>query len=445
MATLKDIEHLLKRGEAAKAVVAAKNAARRHPKDPALLDLLARAYAAQGDTQLAIASYGRLANLVRHPVKPLADKGLLQQQSGDLDGAEHSLRKALSLSPLNGTLLRMLAVTASLAPNDPQVSPFVDAWAQDTLPKQDRMQAGFALSKIVKDREFHYLHEANRLQRALYPWSIKTRNAEINDLMSAFLDANWPTSGPAKTPNRPIFVTGMPRSGTTLVEQILSKHSAVTGYGETGLPLRAAYSVLSDKTGFRDAKTLSSQDVTMIRDRYFQGITHFHGRAEIFTDKSIQTYLIMGLMHHIMPNARCVVVRRDPRDTGLSIYRNFFENGTHGYSNNLADIAQYIETMEQMISFWKAKRPQSFIEVSYEELVENPEPQIRRLLDYCDLDWEDACLSPQDNDRAVKTLSISQVRSPINAKSVGGWQKHATDLADLIDALGENAPVRTKE
>ena len=440
MAGQTDIEQLLKRGEAAKAVTAAKSAIRVRPKDPNLLDLLARAYAAAGESNLALATYTRLIKLLPRQLKPLADRAHLMQQLGDMPGAEQGFRKALSLAPLNGTLLRMFVVTARLTPDDPVVTPFLSAWAAGTLPKQDRMQAGFALAQICRDDEFTFLHEANALQRSLSPWSIDGRHIEIAQLKRAFSQGDFP---PINAPTidsvnakRPIFITGMPRSGTTLVEQILSAHSQVSGYGETTLPMRAAYSVLADKSGFRPAHTLSSQDMTLIRDRYYQGIAHFHGPADVFTDKSIQTYMIMGLLEHIMPEARFVVVRRGAHDTALSIYRNYFETGRHGYSNSLMDIARYMATMEEMVAFWREKRPDSFVELSYEELVTNPEPQIRSLLDYCGLEWDEACLSPQNNERTVKTLSISQVRAPISAKSVGGWRKYETELAEFTRALG---------
>jgi hypothetical protein len=444
MAGMTDIEHLLKRGEAAKAVTAAKSLTRLRPKDPNALDLLARAYSAAGENALALATYTRLTKLLPRQIKPLADKAHLMQQSGDMPGAEQVFRKALLLAPLNGTLLRMMAVTARLAPDDPVVTPFLGAWAAGTLSKQDRMQAGFALARICRTDEFTYLHEANALQRALSPWSIDSRRVEIAQRKAALSDTHWARVPANTTGKRPIFITGMPRSGTTLVEQILSAHARVSGYGETSLPQRAAYSVLADKSGFRPAHTLSAQDLTLIRDRYFQGIAHFHGPAQIFTDKSIVTYMIMGLLHHVMPEARCIVVRRDPHDIALSIYRNYFETGTHGYSNSLADIARYMATMDEMIDFWRERRPESFTEIAYEDLVQTPEPQIRRMLDYCGLDWDEACLSPQDNERVVKTLSISQVRAPINAGSIGGWRKYETELAEFTRALGRGGLTATQ-
>jgi hypothetical protein len=130
-------------------------------------------------------------------------------------------------------------------------------------------------------------------------------------------------------------------------------------------------------------------------------------------------------------------VRRDPRDVAWSVYRNYFESGTHGYSNDMADIAAYIATVDDMIDFWRDMRPDSFLEIRYEDLVRNPEPEIRNILDYCGLTWEPACLKPEENTGSVKTLSVDQVRAPISPKSIGGWREYAAELEPLLSSLGD--------
>ena len=437
MAALDEIDRILKRGEAGKALRLARAATGRRPKDPKTLDLLARCYTAAGQYKFALGSYDRLIRLAPGAAEPLADKALLLQQLGDLAAAETALRSALKLLPLEGALLRMLATTARLAPDDPQVEPIERAWQAGTLPGPSRIQAGFALAKIHGRAGFPYLAEANRLQRQAFPWDIGIRRRDIAALQAAMAATPWANVPEIDPDRRPIFVTGMPRSGTTLVEQILSCHPDVTATGETGLTLRAAYSVLLKGSEFSPVSALTSQDLARIGQRYLDGIQHFHGPGRVFTDKSIQSYLVMGLMHHILPQLRVIVVRRDPRDVGWSIYRNYFEGGTHRYSNDLADIARYIGTVEEMLDFWRERCPEAFIEVRYEDLVHEPEPQVRRLLEYCGLGWDPACLAPEANARAVKTLSVEQVRAPISAKSVGGWRSHANDLAPLVETLGE--------
>jgi len=339
--------------------------------------------------------------------------------------------------------LRMLAASERLSADDPLVIAFRDAWARGNLDDKTRIQAGFALAQALGSEGFPYLRDANALQRKAAPWSIADRQAEVAALQAALDRLPWPdVADPPHSPPglRPIFVTGLPRSGTTLVEQILSSHPDVTAAGETGLPLRAAYSVLrTSQGGFRPVAELTHLACAQIGTRYLDGMAHFHAVDGVFTDKSIQTYMVMGLFHHILPYAKCVVVRRDPRDVGWSIYRNYFETGTHGYANDLHDIGRYAASVDEMIAFWRARRPEAFLELRYEDLVTDPEPEIRRLLEYCRLDWDPACLAPEKNTRSVATLSVDQVRAPISPASVGGWRRWAAELEPLQHALGDLA------
>lgn len=437
MATLADIDALLKRGEPEKALRISQRLSRRNSSNPALLDALARSYSAAGDQKKALATYDRLARLVPRSAKPHADKAHLMQQIGELAAAEQPLRRALKLAPLNGSVLRMLSVSVRLSADDPAIQQFVSAWKNGSLPDTEKEQAGYALFKAFGREGFEYLSEANRLQRVANPFDLAQRQSEIDRLQAAFRSSPWPDAGPGVDHRLPIMVTGMPRSGTTLVEQILSSHAQVGATGETGLPLRAVYSVLASGQGFNPVSNIPANELALIAQRYVDGIDHFHSPGTAFTDKSIQSYLVSGLLHHVLPQTRTIFVRRDPRDTGWSIFRNHFESGTHGYSNKLEDIAGMFELYEQMIAFWAKERPDSFIVINYEELVRDPEPQIRKMLDYCGLEWDPACLSPEKNLRKVKTLSIEQVRSPISPNSIGGWRKYARELAPLIDALGD--------
>lgn len=437
MATVDQIRKLIQSGAAEKAVTLLKSAARRRPKDTALLTLLAEAYTEAGQHTFALSTHDRLAQLVPRAPKPLADKALLLQQLNRMAEANTALHSALALAPLNGSLLRMLSASDRLWPGDPHVVRFVDAWTDGTLPAKERLQAGFALFKAFGAEGFHYLREANQLQRQAHAWSISGLEENVSALKASMSTTPWPAAPGVAHTAHPIFVTGMPRSGTTLVEQILSCHPKVTPTGETGLALRAAYSVLLKGKTFRPVSALSTTELEQISKRYLDAMAHFHGARGVFADKSIQTYLLIGLLSHVMPQAKCVFVRRDPRDIGWSIYRNYFETGTHGYSNDLSDIGAHIRVVDEMVAFWADLSPRSFLEVRYEDLVSDPEPEIRRLLEYCELDWDPACLSPEKNTRTVKTLSIDQVRSPISAASVGGWRRYASELEPLQHALGD--------
>lgn len=437
MATLDQVKALIRQGHGEKAVAALQPAVRRRPKDPHLLLALAEAYTATHQFRFALSTYDRVSKLRPKAPKPLADKALLLQRMGQMPEANAALRKALTLAPMDGSLLRMLSATDRLPAEDPIIKRFKAAWDGGSLGEAEKIHAGFALFKALGFEGFSYLAGANAAQRGAHPWSIDARRKEVAALQGSFNDGPWPSAPQSVTAARPIFVVGLPRSGTTLVEQVLSCHPEVTAAGESGLPIRAAYSVLQSGPGFHSMAALSPDQLGLIRQRYLEGMAHFHSATGVFTDKSIQTHLIIGLLAHVLPQARIVVVRRDPRDVGWSIYRNYFETGTHGYSNDLRDIARYIRSADEMLEFWRDKAPQSFVELRYEDLVTDPEPVIRKLLHDVGLGWDPACLAPERSTRMVQTLSIDQVRSPISPASIGGWRRWATQLDPLVQGLGE--------
>ncbi len=159
------------------------------------------------------------------------------------------------------------------------------------------------------------------------------------------------------------------------------------------------------------------------------------GPAPVFTDKSIQTHLILGLVAKALPQAKLIVVRRDPRDLGFSIYRHLFAPGTHAYAYDQEDIAAYIASFERMIGFWRQAIPDRFTELAYEDLVAAPEDGTRALLEAAGLPWEDACLRFHERDGQVRTLSVQQVRQPMHTGARGGWRAYAAELAPMIAAL----------
>jgi hypothetical protein len=280
--------------------------------------------------------------------------------------------------------------------------------------------------------------ELKHLNRSVPAYhDIAERHAEIADLKTMFQGFD-----PAAFQDRgftdaaPIFVTGMPRSGTTLVEQIIASHSTVTGGGEIGKARVEALNFMADGEG-GVSKIMDMIDAPW--DTLGQRIDREYHKlfpdADRITDKAIQTYTIMGLIKAAMPNAKFIVVRRDPRDNLLSIYKNQVVDGTHKYACDLGDLGAYYKTFVDMIDFWHEKMPGDFYEIQYEDLIADPEPQARALIAACDLEWEDACMNFHQNKREVKTLSVYQVRQPIYSSSVQAWKKYETELQPLIEAL----------
>jgi tetratricopeptide (TPR) repeat protein len=402
------------------------------------LGLLAQAQARQGKDELALANFRRA--LEQDPDSAVATVGLasLLQTLGKFDEAVPLFHRGFELDPTNGENYRLFIAAHKTKAGDPIIDQMIGLHSKTQPSSNERMAFCFAIAKALEDikdyeRVFTYLDEANAIIHRNSPFDMDARYREVESTKAFFEGVDWKRpQAVGATDFAPIFVTGMPRSGTTLIEQIISSHSMVEGAGEVGEGTRLANAFVQDNRKFTLATDESLADLGRKFADYlgamFPDATHI-------TDKSIQTYMYIGLLKLALPNARFVVVRRDPRDTLLSIYKNKFPDDTHLYAYDQRDLARFYETFLDMVGFWRDLVPDWFYEVDYDALVADPEPETRKLIEACGLPWEDACLSPQDNDRKVETLSLFQVRQPITKSSVKGWKRFEKDLAPMLDEL----------
>lgn len=409
--------------------------------------MLAQAQSQLGKDDAAMANYDRV--IARSPMMAaaLTGKAVLLQVSGSFDEAEPIFRRAFACDGVTGDAFRLFIASHKTKPGDPILDQMRARYDNPETSDEDRANLGFAIAKALEDVKqydlvFRYLDAANAMVRKAHPWTITQRHTEIDQIMQAHDRFDFFSAQTAETNDfAPIFVTGMPRSGTTLVEQIISSHSAVTGAGEIGIAHQLADATLRGglKTGYSHVSDLGNDEIMRLGQDYAAKLRARYPLASRITDKSIQTYMFMGIIRLALPNAKFVVVHRDPRDTLLSIYKNKFPDGTHLYAYDQKDLALYWRTFEAMISFWKERLPDVFFEIQYEDLVADPEPQTRRLIKACGLMWEDACLSFHQNDRKVETLSLYQVRQPIYRGSAGGWHRYASNLAPMLQELDATA------
>ena len=366
------------------------------------------------------------------------------QGLGRFAEAEAELLTAIAAKPEAGEPYRLYYASHKAAAGEPLLAEMKRHLADPATKDNDRMAFGFAISKALEDagdhaHVFDYLDPANALMRKAHPYDIAEREAQIDQLIAALEGMDWQAVLPGTTEAAPIFVTGMPRSGTTLIEQIIASHSRVTGAGELG---EARLMPVGPGGALRPAKTIPGAEIVQLGQDYAAMMRARFPETPQITDKSIQTYLTLGLMKLAMPNARFIVVRRDPRDTLLSIYKNVFPVGTHLYAYDQVDLARHYATFDRMIEFWRDRVPGWFHEVQYEDLVADPEPQSRALIAACGLPWEDACLNFHTNTRKVETLSVFQVRQPINKGSVRAWERYADRLAPMIGRLRQDGMIK---
>jgi hypothetical protein len=296
------------------------------------------------------------------------------------------------------------------------------------LPMNDQILLEFALGKAYLGAEdYDAAIDAflcgNRLKRQSLRFSVGFDERRVQDLIKRFdKETLRKPLRDANTSERPIFIVGMPRSGTTLVEQILSAHSQVFGAGELDVIGRLAFN-----------STSSNDD--QIGDRYIAVVSQLAGSERYITDKLPLNFFHIGIIRQHLPNARIIHCVRDPVDTGLSCFMTLFDLG-HEFSYSLDDIGRFSLAHQRLMNHWRPLLdPQTFLEINYESLVRNVEAETRRLLDFCDLDWQGAVLEFERNTRIVRTASKMQVRRKMYADSVGRSAKFGSKLEPLRQAL----------
>lgn len=397
---------------------------------------LAQALGKEGETRAAEAVLG--AAIKAHPKAGMlyGQRGQLAQSAGNLPQAKADLEQALALDPKDGEAYRAYFAMQKVARDDPHVAKAEAALADAKLPPEARQRLHFALAKAQGDwgddaASFAHLDAGNALQKKRFPFDFDQALAQSKAILAA-VRRDLMGAVPQGPSGQVIFVAGLPRSGTTLIESVFAAHGDVTAGGELPFLVQALRQV---QERIEREEAIAPADLVDPAERYLETARLRLNNAPIFTDKSVATPYRIGLAAFALPQAQFVIPRRDPRDVGLSIYRNMFADGTQRFSNDLYDIGRMIRLNEAMVAAWADLLPERVHFVAYEALTETPEPVIRGLVDAVGLPWDAACLAPQNAKRRVETLSFAQVRQPIYRDSISGWRRVAERLGPLEEGL----------
>lgn len=296
----------------------------------------------------------------------------------------------------------------------------------------------FARAKAY-DEAFHYFARGNRTRDREHVYERDKDQEKLRAVTQIFTPELFQRLADFGNPStRPIFIVGMPRSGTTLTEQILASHPDVAGAGELKELGNLALG-MSEAIGVTAAYPQCMHDLTRevaqtMAGQYLTVLAAFAPDAPRVTDKMPDNFAYLGLIAVLFPNARVIHCRRDPRDTCLSLFfQNFLD--FHPYFYDLEKLAEYYTLYRRWMAHWRAVLPIPMLEIDYEDTITDQEGMSRRLLAFCDLDWDDGVLAFHENERAVKTASLWQVRQPIYSGSVGRWRSYERHLEPLLDAL----------
>lgn len=415
------------------------------PKSAEAHNTLGVVLQALGQTDGALDQFEQAARLPGAVTEDaLVGRATLLMEAGRKDEALIAFERALEAFPGSVQARAARADSRTFTPADPDIAALEACLADgERRSLTDRMSAHFALGKAYLDiqnpaRAFHHLDAGNRQKRATFTYDGAASGQWMERIAEVFTPDLYDRLHGAGEPSAlPVFIVGMPRSGTTLIEQIVSSHPQVAGAGE----LSAMRLVVEGSSLFPDrVPGMTVEDSTRLGQEYLSRITPLAQGLARLVDKMPGNFLYAGLIPLILPGARIIHARRDPVDTCLSCYTKLF-GGEQQFTYNQSELGEFYRHYERLMAHWrKVLAPGCFIEVDYEAVVDNLEGEARRLVDFLGLPWDNACLNFHDNRRVVRTASVNQVRQPIYKTSKGRWQAYAGYLGPLLAALGIDAP-----
>ena len=418
--------------------------------------------AGEVDIGTALCALNRYGEAMRHFEKacgldparalPVINLGIARQEAGQLAEARRCFEQAVALEPRNPAGYAGLVGCIKVGAGDPHLAAMEDL-AKDGagLAVADRAALLFALGKALSDtgehrRAFAHYLEANALRRGATAYNEAATIGRLDRVRAVFTaELMRAREGLGDPSLLPIFIIGMPRSGSTLVEQILASHPLVFGGGERmdfrnaarGAGLQGAGAAFPEA-----AAAASGAQLAALARSYLDATTVAAAgtAAERVTDKLPANFRYAGLIRMALPNACIIHTRRDPVDTCLSCFATPFE--TQPFSFDLGELGRYWSAYARLMAHWRAVLPPgAMLDVQYEELVADFEPQARRIIAHCGLAWDDACRSFHRAKRPVRTASAAQVRQPIYRSSVGRWRPGDETLRPLVEGLGRADPV----
>ncbi len=425
---------------AKEAVEAFERALRLSPRNPAAHAHLANALFVHGDLSAAEQAYRDALALRENDPSGLLGLGHVLKTVGRHDDAVACYRACLAARPQAGEAWWSLANLKTFRFNDDDEAAMRALLDSADASEVARINVAYALGKAREDAKdydaaFAHYAEGARRQRARVrydPVQTEAINARIKAVFTRDLFAAHAGQGCADP--APIFIVGLPRSGSTLIEQVLASHSRVDGTSELPIIGRIAQEIgrfRSDGVVYPEAvRDLERHDLRALGKLYLERAARHRGARPFFTDKMPNNFASVGLIALILPNAKIIDARRHPMDSCWGAYKQLFARG-QAYSYDLFELGHFYREYDALMRHWDEVLPGRVLRVDYEAMVENQERETRRLLDHCGLPFEESCLRFYETARAVNTASSEQVRQPIYKSGMGAWRKFAPHLGEL--------------
>lgn len=392
--------------------------------------------------EMALPYYRRAGRLSPDYAVAHNNLGVALLQSGAIAEAYEAIERAVALDPKRGRFYRTLAATGLVTLSSPHFANMLELAADiAALPEDERIDLHFALGMIyleggaVKESLPHLL-AGNRLKRQRVAYDEKAVLAQFKRIEATFTAEFLAARRGGLSSSVPIFVLGMPRSGTSLVEQIMASHPRIAGAGELLDLHRLADDLRIGSTQFPESTRVTAPDrLSRLAADYLAALRARAPQAERIVDKMPGNFQLIGLIHKALPQAQIIHVRRDPLDTCMSCFSRLFATGLP-FTYDLAELGRYHRAYESLMAHWRRVLPAgAMLEIRYEELVADLPAQAQRIIAHCGMAWDDRCVAFHETRRVVKTASAMQVRQPLYDSSIGRWQSLGEALQPLTQEL----------
>jgi Flp pilus assembly protein TadD len=440
------------------AIVCYREAVRLKPAYPEACLNLGKALREDDQVNEGLTWYREAVRLKPDYAKARNDLAAALLEMGNLQEAELHFRECLQLNPASPRVLCTLAANGLYADSDPTTDELERRLGDSTLSLMDRSLVHSTIGYVFDrgknyDAAFPHFQEGHRLRsQQLRQEGVvfdSQEHSRFIDRLVAVFDENYFTrvSNFGLDWEAPVFIVGMPRSGSSLVEQILSHHPDIEGAGELRDIPRLADSLsqqFDGKTPYPDCASLLDATIAQrLAETYCSRVKRLVAPARRITDKMLDNFIHLGLIATLFPKARVIHCIRDPLDVCTSCYLQIFR-GLH-FARDLHDLGRYYKEYERLMAHWRTALPLPLMDVVYEELVADPQGVSRRLIEFCRLTWDERCLRFHENPRAVRTVSKLQVRQPVFASSIGRWRRYAGHLGPLRRALGDPSCIHSDD
>ena len=447
------------------------------PKNQAAINNLANSYKALTKIDLAEKLYLKVLAINPNYINALNNYGNLKQQIGDFESSIELYLKALKVKPdqtnimfslasayqesgnfkksqeiaskiltidrNNTSVHKLLSGMIKYTKDNDHLSEMENLIKKNSLREEQVIDLSFALGKAFEDvgdyeRAFKNIEKGNKIRKTKVNFSINNQQKLFNNIYKTFENIDFNNFKKKPSDKKIIFICGMPRSGTTLVEQIIASHKEVSGAGELIYLQNSIEKNFIEDFKLNKKKIIdeASANKNLIEDEYLQLLKFHNYKSKIVTDKAPQNFRWIGFMKIFFPNCKIIHCNRDPKDNCLSIFKNNFPSTHMGWSFSQKDIADYYNLYFDLMNFWNTKLSKEIYNANYENIVKNKDVEIKNLIEFCGLEWDPACLNHHKNNKTpISTVSVAQARKAIYSTSLNSNNNYSKYLTELFTTL----------